>query len=144
MATLCQQKGLNKINCGGIVSYPQARLTHRKEQNRNTLDASPLTTCRASTCRTLVGWGAVGRSRGERENFTHIHIHICTSKNFFKISNFFLKGRGVLLCEVLVCVIALESSPTIQETQDLSALPPYYTATGLELQPHFVYNIHYA
>ncbi len=50
----------------------------------------------------------------------------------------------MLLCEVLVCVIALESSPTIQETQDLSALPPYYTATGLELQPHFVYNIDYA
>ena len=35
-------------------------------------------------------WWGVGRLvEGGRKNYTHIHIYICTSKNFFKISNFF-------------------------------------------------------
>jgi hypothetical protein len=96
-----------------------------------------------TSCRTLRGGGGSVQAGGREKIYTHTHTHMHLEK-FFQNFKLFFKGRGVLLCEVLVCVIALESSPTIQETQDLSALPPYYTATALELQAHFVYNIHYA
>jgi hypothetical protein len=84
VATLCQQKGYNKINCGRIVSYPQGYRGRVAIIKRGTKrEQNPLAyNCVRNKARGWdklshpIWWG-VGRSvEGGRKNYTHIHMHL--------------------------------------------------------------------